>query len=384
MLNLSIFIPENVNKIEGVIDRFYHHFLFETVMPTRSQQISYRAVIQFLTLEKTPPKEIHERMLKVYGNDCPSYSTIKNWAAEFHRGRNSLEDEERSGRPCEAVTEENVRAVEELVMEDRRSSVHSLAMALGISVGSVEIILHKHLGMSKVCARWVPRMLDPEMKMRRVQAAEENLEVMDHSWNVFKRRFLTGDETWIHHYDPESKQESMQWKHPDSPTPVKFRTQKTAGKIMCTIFWDTHGPILIDYMPHKVTITGPYYADLLHKLRDAIKKKRRGMITSIPLLLHDNAPAHTSKVARAALAECGFECLSHPPYSPDLAPSDFHLFPNLKKHLRGKRFSNNEELKLETEQWLSDQNEDFYSLGVEKLRERYHSCIAKQGSYVEK
>ena len=149
-------------------------------------------------------------MLKVYGNECPSYSTVKTWAAETRRRREFLEDEDRSGRPSEVITDENVQAVEKLVLEDRRSTVASLAMTTGISVGSVATILREYLGLSKVCARWVPRMLTAEMKQHRMQIAEENLEAMNRSWDVFKRRFLTGDETWIHHYDPESKQESMQ------------------------------------------------------------------------------------------------------------------------------------------------------------------------------
>ena len=187
------------------------------------------------------------------------------------------------------ITDENVQAVEKLVLEDRRSTVASLAMTTGISVGSVATILQEHLGLSKVCARWVPRMLTAEMKQHRMQIAEENIEAMNRSWDVFKRRFLTGDETWIHHYDPESKHESLQWKHADSPTPVKFRTTPSAGKIMCTIFWDSQGVVLIDYMPHMETITGAYFAKLLERLRAAIKNNRRGMITSILLLLHDNA-----------------------------------------------------------------------------------------------
>ena len=78
-----------------------------------------------------------------------------------------------------------------------------------------------------------------------------------------------------------------------------------------------------------MTITGVYYADLLHKLRLAIKEKRRGKLTQVPLILHDNAPAHRSHVGQAAILESGFEEMHHPQYSPDLAPSDYHLFPNL-------------------------------------------------------
>jgi len=208
--------------------------------------------------------------------------------------------------------------------------VQLTADAVGISTGSVKTILREHLLMRKVCARWVPRMLDQKMKDYRCELSSENLKLMQLDWNLFLKRIVTGDEMWIHHYDPESKQQSMQWKHASSPRPRKFKVQASAGKIMSTIFWDAEGILLIDFIPQKVTITGVYYADLLHKLRLAIKEKRRGKLTKVLLLLHDNAPAHRSHVGQAAILESGFEEMHHPPYSPDLAPSDYHLFPNLK------------------------------------------------------
>jgi histone-lysine N-methyltransferase SETMAR len=107
---------------------------------------------------------------------------------------------------------------------------------LGISHGSVETILHEKLGMSKVCARWVPRMLTSVQKADRMDASSELLGFYRSDPADFCARIVTGDETWLHHWDPESKQESMQWKHFDSPPPKKFRTQPSAGKIMATIF----------------------------------------------------------------------------------------------------------------------------------------------------
>jgi len=199
--------------------------------------------------------------------------------------------------------------------------------------------------MRKVCARWVPRMLDQKMKDCRCELSSENLKLMQLDWNLFVKRIVTGDETWIYHDNPESKQQSMQWKHASSPSPRKFKVQASAGKIMCTIFWDAEGILLIDFMPQKVTMTGVYYADLRHKLRLAIKEKRRGKLTQVPLLLHDNEPAHRSHVEQAAILESGFEEMHHPPYSPDLTPSDYHLFLTLKQHLRGQRYSTDDELK---------------------------------------
>ena len=78
---------------------------------TNFNKIRYRAVIEFSTLENVQPQQIHSHMTVVYGEDAPTYAMVKCWAAEFPRGRRSLEDEPRSERPSEAVCKENCRAV---------------------------------------------------------------------------------------------------------------------------------------------------------------------------------------------------------------------------------------------------------------------------------
>jgi histone-lysine N-methyltransferase SETMAR len=99
---------------------------------------------------------------------------------------------------------------------------------------------------------------------------------------------------------------------------------------------------MIYYLAQGRTINGTYYADELRRLRQEIARKRRGKLTQCVLLMHDNAPAHTSQNEIAAATDCGFEILPHTPYSPDLAPSDFYLFPKLKTKLCGRRFGSNE------------------------------------------
>ena len=122
---------------------------------------------------------------------------------------------------------------------------------------------------------------------------------------------VTGDEAWLYHRDPESKMESMQWKHKTSPTPKKFRVKKSAGKVMATVFWDEKGLLLLDFMPQKTTITGQTYANTITALREAIKEKRRGKLSAGVLLLHDNAPVHMSAKSQAAIWQCGFQQLNH-------------------------------------------------------------------------
>ena len=127
----------------------------------------------------------------------------------------------------------------------------------------------------------------------------------------------------------------MQWKHKGFPNSKKFLVQQSAGKFMAAVFWDSEGVLLLEFMPHKATITGDTYASTIVALNENIKQKHRGKLSARVLLLHDNAPTHKSCTLWAAIRKCGFIELNLPPYSPDLAPSDYFLFRNLKKFLRG-------------------------------------------------
>jgi transposase len=97
--------------------------------------LKYRAVINFLTLEGKSPKEIHERMMNVYRELCPAYATVKKWAKKYKHGRESLQDDSRSGIPSTTITEENVDAVLQLIMADKRVTIEKIAEVLGICIG---------------------------------------------------------------------------------------------------------------------------------------------------------------------------------------------------------------------------------------------------------
>jgi len=118
------------------------------------------------------------------------------------------------------------------------------------------------------------------------------------------------------------------------------------------IFWDQDGIFLIDYHPKGQTINAQYYSSLLVQLKDILKEKRRGKITKGFLFLQDNAPAHRALATQKKLAYLGFHCLDHPPYSPDLAPSDYHLFPELKNQLKGRYFPSYAEVIAAMKTWL--------------------------------
>lgn len=343
-----------------------------------------RAVIRYLCLKKMSTKEIFSDIQQTLGDNALPYSTVAYWVAEFKRGRSSCKDDPRSGRPSTSVTEANIKKVEKLVLEDRRITIKHLAEILKISFGSIQSILTDSLGFRKVSARWVPRMLTDENKKRRLEVSKVNLQILKRDPDQFCRRVLTMDETWVHHFDPETKRQSMSWKRPSSPPVKKFRVARTAGKVMASVFWDSEGIVFIDYMPKGQTITGHYYANLIPKVREAIKEKRRGKLASGVLFLQDNAPAHRSEVALNAIHSAGFEILEHPAYSPDLAPSDFHLFPKLKEHIRGTKFDDDDAVMAAVEEFFECQEKYFFSEGIRKLEKRYSKCIDLEGDYVEK
>ena len=174
------------------------------------------------------------------------------------------------------------------------------------------------------------------MRIRNVNSASR----LSNFWNFFggiqmiscRARLVTMDETWLYHYEPETKQQSKEWRYSGSPRPQKFRVQKSAGKVLASIFWDQDCILLIDYLQNGQTINAEYYSSLLVQLKDILKEKRCGKFTNGVVLLHDNVPAHRALATQKKLAYLGFQCLDHPPSSPDLARSDYHLFPGIKNN----------------------------------------------------
>ena len=160
----------------------------------------------------------------------------------------------------------------------------------------------------------------------------------------------------------------------------------------CGISWEGYGDGLLgfeediaDRLPARgTTITAERYCEVLKKLKRAIQNKRRGKLTKTVFLIHDNARPHSARQTQQLREEFRWDVFGHPPYSPDLAPSDFHLFPQLKQHLGGRRFANEENLKEEVQTWLTSLAAEWYDAGLKKLLPRYQKCFEIQGDYVEK
>ena len=181
-----------------------------------------------------------------------------------------------------------------MIREDRQIMISEVAAHLDISYGSAYAILYDDLGYRKVSFRWAPKELTVVHRRQRVEVATQVVRRYGEDPSILERT-VTGDETWVHHYDPESKRQSMEWKHPSSPAQEKFKRQPSAKKVMLTLFRDMHGPILVHFQAHAQTEKSVNYcAMLLNELKLAICKKRRGMLYTEVLFHHDNARPHTT------------------------------------------------------------------------------------------
>lgn len=297
-----------------------------------SEKLEIRAYIKTRGSLNIPATKIFSELCEVYGQSAVSLSTVCRWLKAFNNGSQGLEDRYRSGRPSTAITKGNIAAVKNLIDEDGRYTLQYIAKTVGISSGSVHDILTKQLMLRKVCARWVPHLLTTEQKNTRVKMAKELLAKYK---NCDKRKIsniVTGDETWIYYFEPQRKIDNKMWIQRNGARPIIAKRCQSAKKVLYAIFFNSSGPVVQIPTPSRRSVTGQFYRDVvLKKVKKHYCKQRPKTGIRNVCLLHDNAPAHKSKLVQAYLKEERIVQLSHPPYSPDLSPCDFFLFPKLKK-----------------------------------------------------
>ena len=329
--------------------------------------------------------KIHETLQTVYGDDAPRYPTVCKWAARFRVGRDSIDDDVRLGRPVTTCSPRNIARVKELVEEDARKTVKDVAALTGISHGSSHEILRRHLDMKKICARWVPHILTDEQKQKRVDAARILLDRYGHGNQQLLNNIVTGDETWIYYYEPPSREMNKVWLQKGGKKPTVAKRSRSVKKVLYTIFFDTSGIVLQTPTPQGTSVTGKYYStQILPKVKKHYEQKypESGMQTIS--LHHDNAPAHSSNVVREFLTANNIDVLSHPPYSPDLAPCDFWLFSKLKKMLVGQKYESRSAVGSGVHQYLRGIPKEDFAWAFREWLRRLQRCIDVDGEYFEK
>ena len=171
-------------------------------------------------------------------------------------------------------------------------------------------------------------------------------------------------------------------RHSGSPRPKEARQVRSNLKVLLTAFFDCRGVVHHKFSPQGRTVNKEYYLQVMRNLRETIRHKRPDLWNNKNWLLHhDNAPAHTSLLVRKFLAKTNTLMMLQPPYSPDLAPCDFFLFPKLKRPMKGRRYPTIEEIKAASKEELNKITKNDFLKCFEDWKKRWHKCIISDGDY---
>jgi hypothetical protein len=305
------------------------------------------------------------------GPEAPPYSTVAYWVRMLKLGNNILDVPESPGRPYDVDLDDRIF---EALNEFPFHSVRTLASSLKRPRATI----HQHLlraGFELKHLKWVPHTLSEEQKRLRIEYAGELLDMLraarHNSWNYF----VTGDESWFY---LETSHETIWLQHGD-PRPVREKKVINSPKVMLTVFWSPNGFHLIEALPAGQTFTSDYFSQtILYTLH-----KNLSHMTARRIVVHmDNARPHRSKVTSGYLTKFNFRPAPHPPYSPDLAPSDFFLFGALKHKLEGMKFANAAQLVDAVMEITGFMPRSELKAVFVNWEERLRKCIEMQGEYV--
>ena len=184
-----------------------------------------------------------------------SFSKVKTWHKRIREGRVSLADDARSGTP-HRITDDIVQLVDGFVTQHCRVTVKAVAAEVRSNVRSVHTIMTKRLNWHKVCAQWVPHSLQPQQEACVMAHCIDHLQCYAREGNEFLARVVAGDESWCHHFEPEAKRQSLQWKHPGSPIPKKSKAIHTsAGKVRLMFFFEQDDSLPIDFLQRRTMLS---------------------------------------------------------------------------------------------------------------------------------
>ena len=191
---------------------------------------------------------------------------------------------------------------------------------------------------------------------------------------------VTGDEFWTHHYDPLSQLEAMVWKRLGEQTLTRLHQERSAGNVMMS------GIKMVFCSPSTCHVKPRSMVRVMHQsLNDCVLslwRNGRGKVSRGVLLLHDNAPIDKCNIVQAVIRQAGFIELHHPAFSPDIAPINYHPFSSLKKFLRLKNFSSDDEAVTTVEDYLTVLNSEFFCKSIQSLYDRWQRVfVARKSIY---
>ena len=322
---------------------------------------------------KKSATESHRILVEVYGDHALAERTCQKWFARFKSGDFCLEDQERPGQPKKFEDAE----LAALLDQDSCQTQEDLAKSLGVEQSTVSRRL-KAMGMIQKMSHWVPHELKDRDVERRKTICELLLERQKRKG--FLHRIVTGDEKWFYYENPKRKKARVK---PGEPGPSQSKRNIHCAKVMLCIWWDMKGVVYHELLTPAETINGERYRRQLMHLKQALVIKRPDWGNRHDKLIfqHDKARPHVAKPVKNYLENVGWEVLPHPPYSPDIAPSDYYLFDCMNNDLIGQRFTSSENIEKWVSDWITSKDEAFFRHGIRKLPERWAKVVTSDGHY---
>ncbi|KAA6398357.1 MAG: hypothetical protein EZS28_006119, partial [Streblomastix strix] len=201
-----------------------------------------------------------------------------------------------------------------------------------------------------------------------------------HEWLTFAKRnnyefIITGDESWILYSYPNAGK----WAPKGTLRDEHEKTTVATPKTMLTVMFSGKRFWLVDFLPHGITMNSHVFIDrILGPTMDAIDDEYPDIDTEV--ILHiDNSPVHNSKISKNYVKDTILHRVDHPAYSPDLAPSDFWLFGDLKRSMKGQRFQEQEQLENFVKGWLAGQSEAKLKSVFDEWRDRCYAVACGDG-----
>lgn len=342
---------------------------------------NFRFYIKVRRLLGISINEIFKELKSAIPDSSISLSTVTRWFNHFKSGNNSLKDMPRPGRPITERIQSNIDRVKEVIENNPWCSYDEIEAETSLSRGTIFNIIHESLKMKKVSSRWVPHELSEKNRQDRVRICQENLT----KFKEGKYRLcdvVTGDESWFYHRKIGSKQSNSSWVSEGQRPRTVVKRNQFEPKTMFSIFFKSNGVIHISYLQSGKTIDNvSYLNDCLKPLVRTLNKQRPLTGTNNLKFHHDNARPHVHSSVKSYLEKENFIIMDHPPYSPDLAPSDFWLFDYVKQRLDSQ--PDVQSLSNAITEIISTIPKQEYLKTFEKWIERMELCIKHEGHYFE-
>ncbi len=344
-----------------------------------------RVNLKFLVKSGKSPIEAWRELRSVFGDETICKTQVRFWHKRFREGDNETVDKPRSGRPQSRHTAENIETIRGLVQSDARMSLKELSECTGLLTHLIRTVLKKDLQLRRCCAKFIPRTLTEAQQWTRMTVCDDNIKRLCSSDDPeqFLHRIITGDETWVSTYENESKERTTAWVAPNDLRPKK-PLRDPVKKTMLTLFFDCKGVVMIEFLKPGDKIDSQTYVKTIAKLKECIRRKRPELWSEKKFILHhDNASPHTSFDTLKKFREWNIDILEHPPYSPDLAPCDFSLFPKLKKELCGRKFPTVKAVQDEARKILMSMLSDIFLDTMHDMVLHWQKCSHVNGDYFE-